>query len=340
MPDARSEEIDRFLAAGPARGGLRRPLAGDASLRRYERVVMPDGATHVLMDAPPGSGEDVRPFTAIARWLTGNGFSAPHILAEDADAGLLLIEDLGDDLYFTLLAQGRADEPALYAAATDVLADLAQLPPPALAAYDTARMTDLAALAWRWYRMEVAGRAEPADARFRDTFALLLDAHAGPCDTVALRDFHAQNLIWLPARQGRARVGLLDFQDAMLGPAVYDLVSLITDARRDVPPDLARAMTERFAARTGADPDAIRAACAIVGLQRNLRILGVFARLSMHFARPHYVDLIPRVWAHVLRDLDHPAAAPVRSIILSDLPAPDPAHLDELKARCGTIPTR
>lgn len=126
----------------------------------------------------------------------------------------------------------------------------------------------------------------------------------------------------------------------MLAPAVYDLVSLLTDARRDVPAALAAGMTERFIAASGRDAQATRAACAVVGLQRNLRILGVFARLSLHYGKPHYIDLIPRVWQHVQNDLAHPANAPVRALVERDLPAPSPAHLKELKDRCGTIPTR
>lgn len=339
MPDLRANEIEAFLADTPAAGATRKTLAGDASLRRYDRLTLAGGGTLVLMDAPPGSGEDIRPFARIARWLAGAGLSAPKIVAEDPKAGLLLLEDLGDALYSEVVTAQPEMEAPLYAAATDLLAELQRVPPPAgLATYDTALLTDLAALAWRWYRLDVAHKTDTG-APFRQTFADLLRRHAGPPGGVALRDFHAQNLIWLPDRAGAARVGLLDFQDAMLAPAVYDLVSLLTDARRDVPRDLAEDMTARFAAQSKGGQDEIRAACAVVGLQRNLRILGVFARLSLHFGKLQYIDLIPRVWTHIQCDLAHPVNAPIRDLVAT-LPAPDPGHLNELRERCGTIPTR
>lgn len=337
MSPERDAQIAEFLSGAGARGAVRAPLAGDASLRRYERLTLPGGGTAVLMDAPPRSGEDIRPFVKIAQWLADAGYSAPRILAQNADQGLLLLEDLGDALYSTEVARDPRREGPLYAAATDLLADLQEVaPPPDLPVYDTDAMTDRAALAWRWYR---PGGQGADDGGFRQAMAETLDAHAGGPAGVALRDFHAQNLIWLPHRGAAARVGLLDFQDAMRAPDVYDLVSLLTDARRDVPPSLAAEMTDRFIARRGAAPIATRAACAVVGLQRNLRILGVFARLSLHFGKPSYIDLIPRVWAHIDRDLAHPAAAALRPIIARDLPPPHPDHLHMLKDRCGTVPT-
>lgn len=157
MPDPRDSEIASFLAASPAAGATRRTLAGDASLRRYDRLTL-DGRSFVLMDAPPDSGEDIRPFVRIAEWLGQAGFSAPAILAQDPARGLLLLEDLGDTLYSNVVTDDPASEQPLYAAATDLLAALHEVPPPAgLATYDTAMMTDLAALAWRWYRLEVTG---------------------------------------------------------------------------------------------------------------------------------------------------------------------------------------
>lgn len=220
MPEDRAARIVAFLAQTPAAGAERRPLAGDASLRRYDRLTLPDGRSFVLMDAPPETGQDVRPFVAIARWLAEAGFSAPAIVAEDAAQGFLLLEDLGDGLYSTIVSDNPGIEDELYAAATDCLVTLQSVTPPAgIATYDTALLTELAALSYRWYRMQVTGAAPEADAPFRAAFPELLNRHAGPPATVALRDFHAQNLIWLPARAGIARVGLLDFQDAMLAPA-------------------------------------------------------------------------------------------------------------------------
>jgi aminoglycoside/choline kinase family phosphotransferase len=154
-----------------------------------------------------------------------------------------------------------------------------------------------------------------------------------------LRDFHAENLIWLPGRTGSARVGLLDFQDALMGDPSYDLVSLLQDARRDVPHDLAQAMIRRFTAATGADPDAFLASYCATGAQRQLRILGIFARLSLHFGKVRYVDLIPRVWGHLMTCLQHPDLAAVKTLADGMLPPPTPGNLQILRDKCATIPT-
>jgi len=153
------------------------------------------------------------------------------------------------------------------------------------------------------------------------------------------RDFHAENLLWLPNRTGVQRVGLLDFQDARTGHPAYDLVSLLKDARRDVPAKVERAMIARYVQNTNSDPRAFDAAYQLLGVQRNLRILGVFARLSLHFNKPHYVDLIPRTWAHLMQGLSHPALKKLRDQVLKDLPPPTPENLTVLKEKCASIPT-
>lgn len=145
------------------------------------------------------------------------------------------------------------------------------------------------------------------------------------------RDYHAENLLWLPEREGIERVGLLDFQDAMSGHPAYDLVSLLQDARRDVAPEVEEAMIIRYLEKSGFDDSSYRAAYAVLGVQRNLRILGVFARLGQDHGKPHYVDLIPRVWNHLIRDLDHPALAPVAEKLRAELPEPTPENLERLK---------
>jgi len=159
----------------------------------------------------------------------------------------------------------------------------------------------------------------------------LLAQHAADATVVIQRDYHAENLLWLPDRDGVARVGLLDFQDAMLGHPAYDLVSLLQDARRDVPAEIELSMTRRFIDRSGVDEHGFRTAYAVLGVQRNLRILGVFARLSLDYGKPHYVDLIPRVWAHLRRGVDHPAMAPVADLLLQTLPLPTADNLNRLK---------
>ncbi|MBK1636151.1 aminoglycoside phosphotransferase family protein [Rhodovulum adriaticum] len=331
---------DAFLSGAGWGAAQRAPLAGDASNRRYERLTGgPDGAGAVLMDAPPQRGEDVRPFTAIARHLSGLGLSAPAILAEDAENGFLLLEDLGDALFARVIPRHPALEPTLYAAAVDLLADLHRAPPPGiLPAYDADLMADLACLPFDWY-LPALGRPAPAGAKqaFAAAIRAQLARHAPP-SVLVLRDYHAENLIWLPSRTGTARVGLLDFQDAMVGHPAYDLVSLLEDARRDVPPPLQAHMLDRYIAASGADAGAFRRAYALLGAQRNLRILGVFARLCLRDGKPSYLPLMPRVWGHLMHDLSHPALAGLRSLVLRHLPEPTPALCHRIARRCSPRP--
>ena len=328
-----------FLSASGWGSAARAPLAGDASNRRYERLTAADGTPAVLMDAPPEKGEDVRPFVAIADYLTSLGLSAPRILAADEANGFLLLEDLGDDLFARVVVKTPALEADLYTAATDVLLALHQHTPPQLAPYDAPVMADMAALAYRWYGAQNTGALESESAAFHSAFQALLSEHI-PAPTVLIqRDYHAENLLWLPEHRGAARVGLLDFQDAMLGHPAYDLVSLLQDARRDVPVEVEQKMLAYYIAQSGHEAESFTAAYALLGAQRNLRILGVFGRLSLHANKPHYVDFIPRVWGYLLRDLAHPVLAPVRAQLLADLPAPSSALLTELKDKCGTVPT-
>ncbi len=318
-------------------------LAGDASNRRYLRLIRPSNAQRaVLMDAPPEKGEDVRPFVRIAEYLTGIGLSAPRILNRDDSAGFLLLEDLGDALFASIIPRNPDLENSLYSTATDVLVHLhAQTPPADLARYDAPTATALSALVFDWY---IPGATDTPDTAARPEFERALhDAlatHAPDCDVLIQRDYHAQNLLWLPDRAGIARVGLLDFQDAMLGHRAYDLVSLLQDARRDVPPELEARMRDRYALTTGQDPERFATAYAVLGAQRNLRILGVFARLCIRDGKAHYIDLIPRVWALLQRDLAHPALADLNRVLAPVLPAPDAPLLQKLTSKCATAPTQ
>lgn len=342
----RAARIATFLDTAGWGMATRAPLAGDASNRRYERLSGgPVDACAVLMDAPPEKGEDTRPFVHIARHLRGLGLSAPKILAEDNAAGLLLLEDLGDDLYARVLQEARADETEIYAAAVDALVALHNHPPPAdLPPYHPDLMAEKAALAGQWYAggsatVAAAGPDHPAARALADSIGPLLARHVPTATVLVQRDYHAENLLWLPDRQGIARVGLLDFQDALAGHPAYDLVSLLEDARRDVPKALQSTMLARYIAATGTDADKFRRAYALLGAQRNLRILGVFARLSLHYGKPHYADLIPRVWGHLQQDLTHPDLTGLKDTVDLTLPPPDPVRLDRLKARCATVPT-
>jgi aminoglycoside/choline kinase family phosphotransferase len=334
--------IRAFIDATDWAGATVAPLAGDASNRRYLRLTHPQGAaTAVLMDAPSDRGEDVRPFVSIAAYLGSIGLSAPRILAQDPGAGLLLLEDLGDDLFANVIPADPSLENSLYSCATDLLADLHSHPVPSgLRPYDPPLMADLAALAFDWYLTAITGADTAARRRFHDAMLDALNRHASTADVLVQRDYHAQNLLWLPQRQGLARVGLLDFQDAMLGHRAYDLVSLLQDARRDVPRAIEDAMIHRYIAATGQDDTAFRTAYHVLGAQRNLRILGVFARLCLRDGKAHYVDLLPRVWEHLIRDLSHPSLSALADITLAHLPAPDQPILHKVKEQCATVPAR
>jgi aminoglycoside/choline kinase family phosphotransferase len=327
----RATLVRKFLSGTDWAGIEPVSLAGDASNRRYDRLIR-DGDSVVLMDAPPEKGEDVRPFVRIAQFLSENGLSAPKILHQDAENGFLLLEDLGDGLFARVAQSDPETEPQLYTAATDVLVQLHRVSPPALAPYSAEVMTKMAALAWDWYRKGISGQADAQ--AFTDAFLPILRAHAGDQTVLIQRDYHAENLLWLPDRAGVARVGLLDFQDAMTGHPAYDLVSLLKDARRDVSADLEQQMIAHYVSETGSDPAEFQSAYQVLGVQRNLRILGVFARLCLRDTKPSYVDLIPRVWRHLQNGLAHPALTPVAPLI-QDLPEPTPENLQRLKDQAG-----
>lgn len=311
----RAQLAARFLERAGWGGASRRPLAGDASFRHYERLAQA-GASAVLMDAPPPK-EDVRPFLAIARHLSGLGYSAPKVMTADEANGFVLLEDLGDDLYTRLLSSGadRALEAEMYGAAIDLLADLHRAAPPAgLARYDEVKLLADAELFLDWYLPRRLSRDASMAEResFRGAWRAVLSIGWRMPAALALRDYHADNLIWLPTRKGIQRVGLLDFQDAIVTPLPYDIVSLLEDARRDVPDELAGAMIERYLrAKPELDRAAFMASYAIMGAQRNVRIIGVFARLSKRDGKHRYLDFLPRMWRLVEHDLAHPALAPV-----------------------------
>lgn len=322
-----------FLATTSWAHARRTPLAGDASARKYERLIDPNtGQTAVLMDAPADKGEDICPFIRITEYLRAHGFSAPEIIAQDTQHGFLLLEDLGDALYARVLETSPHLEHPLYEAATDVLISLHQAKPPRLDPYSPPIMADLANLALSKYAHGITGQSDAGlELEFVRRFEDILHQTTQDTQVLIQRDYHAENLLWLPDRSNLARVGLLDFQDAMLGHAAYDLVSLLQDARRDVSDSIEQAMITHYVANSGCDDAVFRTAYAVLGAQRNLRIIGVFARLGTEHNKPHYVDMIPRVWGHLLRDLEHPALASIADTILLALPKPTADNLKMLK---------
>ena len=342
-PDNTRDRLTRaFLDAAGWGDAVIAPLAGDASNRRYLRISGSAGEA-VLMDAPPERGEDTRPFIAVTEWLLEQGYSAPQILASDTDAGFLLIEDLGDDLFARYLERHPQAERKLYEAAVDLLADCAGRDVPAtigsagvpLAPYDMAVLEREAMLLAEWWLPAATGAAPSPDlieeyrALIRTAFAPVADSR----EVLVMRDYHAENLIWLPARDGMARIGLLDYQDALAGHPAYDLVSLLEDARRDTSLELQRAMVERYlSARPELDALMFCRDYALLGAQRNIKIVGIFSRLCVRDGKPQYLDLIPRVWNHLMLDLSHPALSPLNDWVGRHVPKPEPAILKRIAA--------
>lgn len=333
----RFAQSQSFLQTAGWDNAARRHLAGDASDRSYDRLMM-DGQTGVLMDAPLGNGDDTAIFVSIAAHLAGLGLSAPKVLAQDLRHGFLLLEDLGDALFAREVAQNPALEQPLYAAAADVLVHLQAAKPAAdLPDLSPSDWAEAAMFAVDWYRFAVVGDRVPV-VDFKHSLTDLINTHANGPKVMILRDYHAENLLWLPQRVGLARVGLLDFQLAQLGQPGYDLVSLLQDARRDVEDGTEKATCARMIAATGSSEADFNMAYAVLGTQRALRILGVFARLCLVSGKAQYLPLIPRVWGQLQRNLAHPALAPLAAICANLLPEPTLANLNKIGTQCGKTP--
>jgi aminoglycoside/choline kinase family phosphotransferase len=327
----RSATVDRFLAArGWSRAHLTQ-LAGDASFRTYARL-SDNGRRAILMDAPPPV-EDVRPFVRIGRHLSQLGLSAPTILAADEDRGLLLIEDFGDDTFTRLLASG-ADERSLYTLAVDVLLYLHRLPgtialPDDLPAYDLRRLVDEALLFVDWYLRSATGAplSETVRQSYSEAWSEVLTPVAASPKVLVLRDFHVDNLMGLPQRPGVAACGLLDFQDAVAGPAAYDLMSLLEDARRDLSPGLREALLDVYlAAGPIDDRGAFLQAFHVLAAQRHAKVIGIFTRLWLRDGKRTYLAHIPRVWRLLEEALAKPALRPVSRWFDSHVPDPIRQH--------------
>lgn len=340
-----------FLKAAGLAGAERIPLSGDASTRSYERLRTAGGASLVFMDQPPAVESSVCPpgatpaerlalgynaasrlaagsvaaFVATATYLHGRGLSAPEIIAHDVGAGLCVLEDLGDGLYASLIAEG-ADERPLYEAAVDVQVTLqSESPPEILGAGDTAwplltydtlalKVGTDTFLEW-WPKFSgLAAFGEEAVAEWDHLWAPVYAHGEAGAAVFTHRDYHAQNLLWLPERTGPARVGLLDFQDALKAHPAWDLTHLLQDARRDVSPELEAAMLARFMdARSERDREAFLAAYRALAASNAARILGrVFARQAL-LGRTQYTAYMPRTWRYLERNLEDPALAGLRA---------------------------
>lgn len=314
LPDG----LDSFLTTAGWGGAEVHPIPGDASFRRYFRIRR-DRQPAMLMHAPPPE-EDPKPFLHVARWLSDAGQRAPEIYAAAPDEGWLLTEDFGDDRMRDWLDENPEGEQGAYAAAVDALVRLHRAPPGPFEPYDMAVYQREAGLLTEWYCPHMGLQVDEAAwrAAWDEALAPML-ARQEPGVTV-LRDYHAENIMLLgPAADGSGEQGLIDFQDALVGHPAYDLVSLLQDARREVSPELERAMLDRYCAATGAGEDFL-ADYARLGAQRNAKIVGIFTRLAKRDGKQRYLAMIPRVWEAMERDLEHPALAPVAAWFGQNIP--------------------
>jgi aminoglycoside/choline kinase family phosphotransferase len=313
LPDG----VEPFLAAAGWANAQIEPLTGDASFRRYFRIRRSGDRTAMLMDAPPPQ-EDPAPFLRAAKWLDGNGMRAPRILAEDPARGLVLLEDFGEARMRDYLDQWVDDERQVYRAAVNALVELHRLPPGPFLDYSMCEYQREARLLIDWYcpAQNLYVDAASYTAAWQQALGPMLPRQR-PGVTV-LRDYHAENIMLLSSLEEQ---GLLDFQDALVGHPAYDLVSLLQDARRDVAPELEAEMFDHYVRETGVSADEFLADYARLGAQRNAKIVGIFVRLWKRDGKPRYLDLIPRVWRLLERDLAHPALEPVARWFDANIPA-------------------
>lgn len=347
---SRDDTIRAFLDRAGWGDAIRADLAGDASTRRYERLSGPRGRA-VLMDwprapeAPVPSGQlsysqiahlavDCRPFVAVCDYLTGRGLAAPEIFARNLDEGLLLLEDLGDEVYGPAIDAGHGPDGVtldeMYRTAIDVVVTLQKEPAPDLLPvgdgsmhrvplFDDSVFRAELDVPLDWYFPVVLGREATADERATyhavwSDLRPLIDA--GP-RTLFLRDFHSPNMLWLAANEGVRRVGLIDFQDALIGSRAYDLVSVLQDARKDVSVAREQEMLDLYVSRArgelaGFDEPEFRAAYATLGAERALRLIGLWPRLLKRDNKPHYMAHMPRTMDYLNRNLAHPALRPLK----------------------------
>lgn len=334
---SRKKQIVEFLSNVGWGGATIQPLAGDASFRRYDRIKLGDRKA-VLMDAPP-EFEDVRPFVAVAEHLLELGLSSPKIFAANIEQGFLLIEDLGDNLFKTLLEKEPSREFELYKQAVDVLVKLNQAPIKTkldyeggshhLLSYTEELFLNEIELLTDWYYPALTGVRLSIEKRleFLTLWKSVIKKLGDPNECLVLRDYHAENLLELQ----NGDIGLIDFQDAVIGHSAYDLVSLLQDARRDVDPDIEERMIQKFVRKLGREDAEFREQYAILGAQRNIKIIGIFARLSLRDGKDNYLALQPRVWGLLERCLEHPVLSDIKKWLDREIPLKRDIPLEPFK---------
>lgn len=297
--------LKNFITQNGYGDARREKMGADASFRRYERLYLAD-KSYILMDAPPPH-EDVRPFIKIDNYLCGIGLSAPKILHQDIENGILLLEDFGDARYNLFLKANPQQEELLYTKAVEILVHLHKHEPADVPPYDETLLIDHALRFLEWYvpritKKEVSSMMQES---FVAAWKMILPQRDAGNPVTALFDFHADNLMWLQ----NGEVGLLDFQDALIAPPTYDLVSLLQDCRRPVSAAFEQKMLAHYTKLTGLKLDV---SYAIMGAQRHTRILGTFARLAVRDNKPHYLDWVPKEWEYLKQNLSHPALLPLK----------------------------
>lgn len=304
--------LDKFLDSHGWTEAQISPVAGDASFRRYFRVNSAARGKAILMDAPPPH-EDPQPFIDIAQYLNGHQFRAPQIFGTDLKQGLVLLEDFGDRRMREHLDDNPEDEADIYRAAIDTIVRLAGTPAAQAQPYDMATYLREVQLLTEWY-MPAMGLSFDSSA-FNEMWTGALAPLASCQDVTVLRDYHAENIMLLDDGQQ----GIIDFQDALVGHPAYDLVSLLQDARRDVRPELEAEMLAYYLAVANPGSDFDRH-YALLGAQRNTKIIGIFTRLWKRDGKERYLSFLPRMWGLLERDLAHPALADIKQWFDTNIP--------------------
>lgn len=323
----REQDIVGFLHDAGWADAKTQPLAGDLSARKYSRLTRPNGTRAIFMDANPAVDRSTAAYVAMANWLTACGLSAPRLLAAQKSNGLLLLEDFGDEKLTGLVQLCPEQQGDYYRLAIEVLLVIRDAPPPDLMRPSARQMADATALADDWY----PGANLAALAQLRVVLEVALKELLETAPTVSLRDFHTDNLMWLNNLQGARRLGLLDFQDAILTHPVYDLMSLLTDARVSVPRALRSELIEHYAAKSGDTVESVTLAVAVLGAQRNLRILGIFTRAATRFGKTQHLSSLARVYEYLSECLSHPVFLESCPVLPEMIPEPNAELLSGLR---------
>lgn len=309
----RSADINNFLKQHQWDDVMRTPIVGDCSFRSYERLKKITGEQCILMDAPPP--ENVQPFISVSQLFEEAELSSPHILAKDEKNGFLLLEDLKNDSFTKKLAENNRLELELYKHAIEACCLLQQHQGKhTLVPYSEKKLIEELQLFTDWYLPHLNSQLTDVQ---KTSFVSLWKEQLFPLldhttQVIVHRDYHADNLFWLPERTNAQQVGIIDYQDAVIGHPAYDVVSLLEDARRDVSPTTVKEVLEHYISLSpNIDHNQFMQDYAIIGAQRNLKITGIFARMDKRSNKPEYLNYLPRVLDHIAHDLSHPTLSPL-----------------------------